>query len=156
VSGMITLVATAPNLVVNSELVRHGERGFHFFSFTPFGLPILGLGILYMLVARRWLPGAADDRGAGASRRPSLVDWREQYNLAAREQRVRVRADSPLIGKTIEELRLRDTSGSYLIALERDRKLIQPTAKTELRAGDVMFVDLFAPNADLEALRQKA
>src|SRR5262245_26480070 len=107
ISGMITLVATAPNLVVNSELVRHGERGFHFFSFTPFGLPILGLGILYMLVARRWLPGAADDRGAGAPRRPSLVDWSEQYNLAAREQRVRVRAGSPLVGKTIEELRLR-------------------------------------------------
>src|SRR5262249_51819324 len=43
VSGMLTLVATAPNLVVNAELARHGMEGFRFFSFTPFGLPLLAL-----------------------------------------------------------------------------------------------------------------
>jgi di/tricarboxylate transporter len=42
-SGMMTLVATAPNLVVNSELVRRGNESFQFFSFTPFGLPLLAL-----------------------------------------------------------------------------------------------------------------
>src|SRR5262249_19019478 len=67
ISGMTTLVATAPNLVVNSELVHYLERkgeknptGFHFFSFTPFGVPILVLGIVYMFFARRWLPAAGD------------------------------------------------------------------------------------------------
>jgi di/tricarboxylate transporter len=61
ISGMMTLIATAPNLVVNSELIRHLQgqghvdaRGFHFFSFTPFGLPILAAGILYMIYARPW------------------------------------------------------------------------------------------------------
>jgi hypothetical protein len=44
---MITLVATIPNLVVNAELVRAGVAGFRFFSFTPFGVPILALGIVY-------------------------------------------------------------------------------------------------------------
>src|SRR6516165_284360 len=64
ISGMTTLIATAPNLVVNSELVHYLERngqpdatGFHFFAFTPFGVPILILGIVYMLFARRWLAG---------------------------------------------------------------------------------------------------
>src|SRR5262245_54753540 len=61
ISGMMTLVATAPNLVVNSELERHGLDGFRFFSFTPFGLPILILGIIYMLYARRWLPPRRDE-----------------------------------------------------------------------------------------------
>src|SRR5262249_57005939 len=55
ISGMTTLVATAPNLVVNSELERHGATGFQFFSFTPFGVPVLVLGIIYMIFARRWL-----------------------------------------------------------------------------------------------------
>src|SRR5262245_2342659 len=63
ISGMTTLIATAPNLVVNSELVRHGEQGFHFFSFTPFGLPILVIGIIYMLFARRWLTPKTDTSG---------------------------------------------------------------------------------------------
>ncbi len=65
ISGMLTLVATAPNLVVNSELVRHGAEGFHFFSFTPFGAPVLILGILYMLFARRWLAATGGRRRGG-------------------------------------------------------------------------------------------
>ena len=43
ISGMMTLVATAPNLVVDAELRRAGTAGFEFFSFTPFGAPILAL-----------------------------------------------------------------------------------------------------------------
>ena len=37
ISGMLTLIATAPNLVVNAELARHGLDGFGFFAPTPFG-----------------------------------------------------------------------------------------------------------------------
>ena len=156
ISGMTTLVATAPNLVINSELVRHthGEHSFHFFSFTPFGAPILVLGILYMMFARRWL-AAKSDRDPDSPRQASLLDWIEEYQLAGREHRVRVTSGSPLVGMTVEELRLRDTFGASLVAIERDRSLIQPTAKTELRAGDILLVDLFAPEADADALRQK-
>ena len=49
----LTLVATTPNLIVNGELERTGHVGFGFFSFTPFGLPILLVGIAYMCFARR-------------------------------------------------------------------------------------------------------
>lgn len=155
VSGMTTLIATAPNLVVNSELVRSGAAGFHFFSFTPFGAPILVLAIGYMIFARRWL-GAADEPEPGdAAGRPRLVDWLEEYQLVAREHRVKVRADSPLIGKSLAELRLRDTSGAHLIAIERGGKFVQPHASTELRADDVLFADLFAPDADIADLVAK-
>jgi di/tricarboxylate transporter len=66
ISGMMTLVATAPNLVINSELERHGIPGFAFFSFAPFGVPVLALGIVYMIFARRWLP--ADKAGRTSER----------------------------------------------------------------------------------------
>src|SRR5262249_44669035 len=107
ISGMTTLIATAPNLVVNSELVRHlRERGqadatgFHFFSFAPFGVPILILGIIYVVLIRRWL--GADPAGSdAASRRPSLTDWVQQYNLAGREYRVGVTTGSSLVDKTV-------------------------------------------------------
>jgi di/tricarboxylate transporter len=155
ISGMTTLVATAPNLVVNSELVRHGAKGFHFFSFTPFGVPVLVLGIVYMIFARRWLVAAPNDPKAGAPRRPSLTDWIEEYELTSREHRARVTDRSPLAGKTLEEIRLRDTTGANLIAIERDRALIHPAAKVALRAGDSLFINLFAPEADIKALREK-
>jgi di/tricarboxylate transporter len=158
ISGMITLVATAPNLVVNSELIRHGKDGFHFFSFTPFGLVILALGIVYMIFARRWLPAATDGK-ATASRRVSLMDWIEQYKLADREYRLRIPEQSPLIGKTLEELDLRGTCGADVLAIDRKRRfsreLIQPTAKTELQAEDVLLIDLFETKRDLKALRQR-
>jgi di/tricarboxylate transporter len=97
ISGMLTLVATAPNLVVHAELVRQGAGGFHFFSFTPFGIPVLALGILYMLAARRLLASRGGGTASGRSR-PSLRDWIDQYALADRTYRVRVPATSPLAG----------------------------------------------------------
>ena len=157
ISGMLTLVATAPNLVVNAELVRQGEQGFHFFSITPFGLPILALGILYMLFARRWLAAATDAATPGAPR-PSLRDWIEQYQLADREYRARVTRGSPLVGKRLEELSLR-AAGVNLLAVERGdrsgKEIIRPDARTELQAGDVLLIDVRAPEVEIEALRQK-
>jgi di/tricarboxylate transporter len=158
ISGMTTLVATAPNLVVNSELVRAGANGFHFFSFTPFGVPVLVLGIIYMIFARRWL-AAKNDQKTGAAHRPSLYDWIAEYDLAGREFRVRVTDRSPLVGKTLEELNLRDTSGANIVAIERKRdsssNVIQPATKTELRAADILLIDLFRPGIDIEALQQR-
>ena len=55
ISGMMTLIATAPNLVVNAELVKETHLRFEFFDFTPIGVLILVLGIGYMLIIRRWL-----------------------------------------------------------------------------------------------------
>ncbi|MBX3436212.1 MAG: SLC13 family permease [Planctomycetaceae bacterium] len=152
ISGMTTLVATAPNLVVNSELVRAGAEGFQFFSFTPFGLPILALGIVYMLVARRWLPDTATGASTSMPDRPSLETWVKKYQLAAREHRVRISQRSPLVGQTLQDIRLRDESGAHLIAVQRGRALLEPTELLEFQAGDILLVDLFAPDPDVSQL----
>ena len=55
ISGMLTLIGTAPNMVVDGAVREHGFQGFNFFSFTPFGMAVLGIGVAYMLVTRRWL-----------------------------------------------------------------------------------------------------
>jgi di/tricarboxylate transporter len=158
ISGMMTLVATAPNLVVNSELTRHDFAGFHFFSFTPFGVPILALGTVYMIFARRWLT-VRDDRGAEITGRPSLHDWIAEYQLADREFRLRVPDRSPLVGKTVGDLNLRAACGANLVAIERKRRsasdLIQPGARTELRADDTLLLDLFAPGAAIDTLQKQ-
>jgi len=153
ISGMMTLVATAPNLVVNSELTRSGEDGFHFFSFTPFGIPILGVAILYMLVARKWLlPTADPNLSTSEVARPSLSGWVKLYGLKDREHRVRVSTGSPLIGRTLEEVRLRDRSGASLLALQRKQTLIRPAAKTTFEVGDILLIDLFAADGDAQRL----
>ncbi len=166
ISGMTTLVATAPNLVVNAELIRQGELvgkdwEFGFFSFTPFGVPILVAGIIYMLVVRRWLGNKPPDgaNGPRASSRPSISTWIEEYQLANREHRVRVSAGSVLVGKTLAELDPAGEAGANVIAIERSGRggttVIEPSDSSEVRAGDVLLVDLFAPGARVEPLLEK-
>ncbi|MBS0561688.1 MAG: SLC13 family permease [Proteobacteria bacterium] len=157
ISGMLTLVATAPNLVVNAELARHGLPGFGFFAFTPFGLPVLVAGVLYMIVARRFLGrgGAVADT---ASARPSLRAWIEEYRLGAHAYRGQVRPDSPLIGKRLSEIALR-ANGINLLAIERGPRLsmrtIRPSAETELQAGDILFVDAVLGEAEVRTLTER-
>jgi di/tricarboxylate transporter len=157
ISGMMTLIATAPNLVVNGELMRRGFEGFHFFSFTPFGIAVLVLGIFYMRVARRWLTGALSTTGRGGQ--PHLMDWVEEYALAGREYRLRISKDSPLVGRALGSLELRSAAGVNIIAIERPAhfsvEIIQPAAATRLYAGDSLLIDRFLPSANIEELQQR-
>ena len=114
ISGMMTLVATAPNLVIHSELIRQGHDGFGFFAFSPFGIPVLGLAVLYMLFARRFLaPGPAPE----PPKRAGLANWVEDYQLAEREHRLRLRPGSPFAGKRLDALDLRASAGIHIIAI---------------------------------------
>ena len=74
ISGMMTLVATPPNLVINSELLREGLEGFSFFSVTPLGLVILVMGILYMLLMRFMLKGEKEDHQRDGWKRRTFRD----------------------------------------------------------------------------------
>ncbi|MDQ0325025.1 di/tricarboxylate transporter [Rhodopseudomonas julia] len=157
ISGMMTLVATPPNLIVHSELLRQGYEGFGFFAITPFGVPLLVLAIVYMLFARRLLPGKA--KKAGGAVRPHLSDWVEEYGLAEREGRLRIEPGSSLIGHRLKDLNLRSTSGVNVIAIERGRgfarHLIRPLAQTQLHEGDILFLDVFVPTIDIADICQR-
>ena len=154
ISGMLTLVATAPNLIVNSELVRRGYEGFHFFSFAPFGLPLLLVAVGYMLAARRWLAPEIPSTGRPPVARPRLSEWIGAYGLAEREHRLRVTARSPLVGKTLAELDLRKTVGANVLAIERTgrfrHRIVHPVSTTMIREDDVLLLDHFAHDADIE------
>jgi len=156
-SGMLTLIATAPNLVVNSELVRRGHEGFHLFGITPFGLPLLAVGIAYVLVVLRWVEKPAPV-GQPARFRPFLSAWIDKYELADREHRLRVLASSPMVGRTLQELDLRGAAGVNLVAIERSGRfanhVLSPQPNTQIQAGDVLFLDA-ATEVDIGTLRQR-
>jgi di/tricarboxylate transporter len=52
--GMLTLIGTPPNIVVSGQLEQAGLPGFGFFDFSPVGLIVLLVGMLYMLTVGRW------------------------------------------------------------------------------------------------------
>jgi di/tricarboxylate transporter len=157
-SGMLALVATPVNLVINTELVRQNIPPFGFFGITPFGVPMLALAIGYMLLIRRMLPDRRNPEDIAAGGRPSLKTWIEQYGLADREYRVRVTGQSPFVGKRVSELKLRER-GINLLAIERTRRfvtdMVRPGARTEIEAGDILLFDSLTEQGDARDLAQE-
>ncbi|WP_340615898.1 SLC13 family permease [Xenorhabdus entomophaga] len=152
ISGMMTLVATPPNMVVNSELVREGLRGFDFFSITPIGILVLLVGVVYMLIARRWLGGTAHQTADERYQR-TFRDLIRDYKLSGRARRLAIRQGSPLVGHTLDELGLRARYGANVIGIERWRKfrrvMAAATGDMELREHDVLLVDMSDSDIDL-------
>ncbi len=152
ISGMMTLVATPPNMVVNSELVREGIKGFQFFSITPIGILILFAGIAYMWLTRRWLGSNEPDKLPERYRR-TFRDLIRDYKLTGRARRLAIRKGSPLIGHTLDELHLRSRYEANVVGIERWRKfrrvMVSATGGTELRERDVLLVDISVSDDDL-------
>lgn len=156
ISGMMTLIATAPNLVVNAELVRVHAGRFSFFSFTPIGLLVLAFGIVYMLVARRWL-SSSDEKNMETVDRHSIEDLIESYYLHDRIKRFVVKTGSSFIGKPVEELHLRSNYGLNILAIERWKRfrpvfLAASLGKTEIKEKDILVIDIANPDLDLNEL----
>jgi len=151
-SGMMTLVATAPNLVVHGELLRKGHAGFAFLEFLPFGVPVLALAIGWMLFARRWLDGGAP---VASPRAPRLEDWIGEYRLGGRAFRVRVRAGSPLVGRVASALEADELAGMNVLAVEQvgrfGQRLLLSAQGRRLLAGDALLLDLHDPGMDATA-----
>ncbi|EPL6453294.1 MULTISPECIES: SLC13 family permease [Providencia] len=152
ISGMMTLVATPPNMVVNSELVREGIKGFQFFSITPIGILILLAGIAYMWLTRRWLGSNEPDKLPERYRR-TFRDLIRDYKLTGRARRLAIRNGSPLIGHTLDELHLRSRYEANVVGIERWRKfrrvMVSATGVTELRERDVLLIDISVSDDDL-------
>ncbi|EAA4451278.1 SLC13 family permease [Salmonella enterica subsp. diarizonae] len=151
ISGMMTLVATPPNLVVNSELLREGLHGFSFFSVTPLGVVVLALGIVYMLVMRFMLKG--DTPGQQAGKRRTFRDLIRDYRLTGRARRLAIRPGSPMVGQRLDDLKLRERYGANVIGVERWRRFRRVIANvngvSEFRARDVLLIDMSAAEVDL-------
>ena len=153
ISGMMTLVATPPNLVVNSELLREGFHGFSFFSVTPIGLVVLVFGILYMLVMRFMLKGDNPAQQGEGWKRRTFRDLIKEYRLTGRARRLAIRPGSTLVGQRLDDLKLRERYGANVIGVERWRRfrrvIVNVNGVSEFRARDVLLIDMSAADVDL-------
>ena len=153
ISGMMTLVATPPNLVINSELIREGLEGFSFFSVTPIGLVVLVLGIFYMLVMRFMLKGDDGNTSRDGRKRSTFRDLIRDYHLTGRARRLAIRPGSPMIGQRLDDMKLRERYGANIIGVERWRRfrrvIVNVNGVSEFRARDVLLIDMSAAEIDL-------
>lgn len=123
--GVVTLVGTSTNLVVNSLTVNAGLPALTMFQFTWVGLPVALLCVLVLMWCARSLPAHGS------------VDAVAE---AAYFVELRVLSGSPLVSRTIEENHLRNLDGLFLLEILRGEHLISPVAPEEmLQADDVLI-----------------
>ena len=143
ISGMMTLIATAPNLVVSEALQKKGLPALGFFSVTPFGVAALVVGTGFMIAAGRSLLDRQKhiqvrDQGFTVA---GLVG---SYGLADRSNRFRVMPDSPLVDRSVARIQMRQHFGLHLLAFEKrqgGRPLyLQASAETVFEAGDAIIL----------------
>lgn len=151
ISGMMSLVATPPNMVVNAILTRENYEGLSFFAFTPIGLIVLVAGVCYMLYVRKFLGTRENATSAERSRNDqnltNFVELGKRYELTWRDAVFVITAKSPLCGMKIRDADLHKKYGITIVCIERreqrlaKRRLISPAADTDLREGDALLID---------------
>ncbi len=134
ISGMMTLIATTPNLIVNNVLSQKGLDGLSFFSFTPFGVIALVAAILFMGTVGRGLL-SRDQKSVEAKKKQTIRQLLVSYGLLEKIHRVRINEESPLIDRAVARVKVREHYGLQLIAIER--KINEKDVIFKTSPGDV-------------------
>ena len=151
-SGMMTLIGTPPNLVINEELIKNGHPGLGFFTFLPVGLICAFVGTIILLpLSKKYLskPGSLSSKSASSAK--SLKTLVKEYGIANNLHKVQITSNSLAIGKMIGELNIRKEYSLNIIEvrhIERgQRNLLTKTvvqqaadSDTMLRADDILYI----------------
>lgn len=157
--GMLTLIATPPNLVASNTLKAAGHEGFGFFSFTLPGLVALAVAIVYMLLAGRFLlPGHSGPQTAQNAGALSVNDLLRTYQLRNNLSWFQLPAGSSLFGQPLSELNLSSRFGVQLLCVREPHRLREDhfhfcRAQTQLEPHQEILV--MAPVRQLEAFARE-
>jgi len=148
--GMATLFTTT-NIVVSGVLRDNGYSGFGVLSFAPVGLPLVVVGIFYMVLwGKRMLPTESSAERAQVIHQAES-DLLTMYQLGERLFRARVPLGSYLIDRTLAESTLREKYGLNVVAIERNGgTILAPTPDFVFQGGDIMLLE-----GRLEEFRQQ-
>jgi len=140
----LTLIGTSNNLIVAGLVDDAGMTPVAFFELLPVGLPIAGIGLIYLIaVAPRLLPDRVDLGDA-------LGDRRREYVTT-----MVVRPDCPLVGQTVEQAGLRHLPGLFLVEIDRRGRIITPVRPDEAIESEdrLVFAGVVATIVDLHRIR---
>ena len=150
--GMMTLIGTPPNLVIQDALTSAGYEPLKFFSFTPVGLVCVAVGVLVLLPLTKWfLSGKQKKENADGHKNKSLSDLVNEYQLVNNLNRLQVTSNSTLIGKTAAELDVHRRFGVTIFEIRRENqsrrtKLMKSVSQnmadpsTPLEEGDILYL----------------
>ena len=155
--GMMTLIGTPPNLIIQETLANAKANGLvsntlpdiAFFTFLPVGLVTLVVGILVLMPLTKIFLTPKSSEKNNKQIGKSLNELVKEYGLSENLFRVHVTEDSKVIGNTIIDLDIYRLYGINVIELRRsaghnkfvrtvNQQLASPTLI--LQQGDVLYL----------------
>lgn len=129
--GLLTLIGTPPNLVISDIRRDFVGEPYAMFDFTPVGISICLIGLVYLAFSWRMLP--KDRSGAPLPE--------ERFSIADYVSEVTVGEESLIIDKTIREVEGMIEEDLSIVGLLRSGyRTLAPSGRLKIRVNDVLLV----------------
>lgn len=170
--GMLTLIGTPPNLVIQEVLTEAHLPGFSFFAFLPIGLICILIGILVLYPLSKHFLNKNHTHKNEEKNYKELSELVAEYGLETRLYCYTVSAQSMLNGQSMSKLDLYNKYHITIIERRTDNALnkgflksIKQTtvhAETVFSSGDILYIsgkkeniDQFATDYGLTSQQEK-
>ena len=148
--GMLTLIGTPPNLVIDEALIEAGHEGLSFFSFLPVGVVCIIVGVLVLWPLSKYFLSKRDEAEETSRGRKSLNDLVGEYGLDIELTRCQLDTTSRLVGMKMADVDLYNQYGLTILERRQERmaqtrlmKNVSQTtvdANTVFETGDVLYL----------------
>lgn len=131
--GMLTLIGTPPNLVIDEVLTETGFKPLAFFSFFPVGIIVIAIGIIVLMpLSKIFL--SQKQNGKKKKNGKSLDDLVDEYQLLDNLHRYIVPSKRTaaaidengqmmdIVGKTLKDLSIQKKYGVSIIEIRNEKK----------------------------------
>ena len=138
--GMLTLIGTPPNLIVNSQLTQEGLSGFNMFDFFPVGIVITIAGLIYFLtLGKKLLPNHSVRTSSGSV--PTGSELIELYKIDRALYETVIHENCELVNRTLSDTGLGQHYRVNVIAVISKRGTrAKPSPNYVIKPGDKLIL----------------
>jgi di/tricarboxylate transporter len=146
--GTLTMVGSSPLILLNDLIENANEslppgvqtlETFHLFDVTPVGLALLAAGILYFLIAGRFLLPQTREKASGVPAKTKTY-FADVYGIKGDVYELLVTVDSPLVGMTIADAEELEDAPILLAIRNTDEPRLAPPSDEMIWVGTILGV----------------
>src|SRR5690606_23085806 len=138
--GTITMIGTPPNIIIADIRQDAIGESFGIFDFTPVGLSLAAIGLVFMWLTSKWLVPKTNSRDAANS----------PYDMSSYITELWVPETASFVGQTLYELETKIKENFAVVAVKQGKSVTTaPPRYYRIKVEDVLIVE-----ADTETLQQ--